>query len=131
MLKLEISKTDLEKQLWPISFQDTLVFGNELLETEGLFGIKNNKLNFIPYEDIPDQFEIFLPENVEETMGFIGTAEYVMHRIMMTPKLTVSGFLDFEELEEEGREEVMSIFSKFIKNYARNKNALERIENKW
>ncbi len=131
MLKLVVRKDELDNQIWPMSISDTLVFKKEMLGEEGLFGIKNNNLNFIPMSEIPETFEVFIPENLEETMGFLGSAEYLLHRLMMTPTITVAGFSEVDEDDTLLREEVMSIFNDFITRYKQNANTSDRIKNGW
>ncbi len=131
MLQLKIKKEELDNQVWPMSIGETLVFKKELMGVEGLFGIKNNTLNFIPLDIMPEDFDILIPENLEETMGFLGSAEYLLHRLMMTPVISVSGFLEEDTDNVLLREEVMLVFSDFIATYNKNTNTLDRLKNGW
>ncbi len=130
MLQLEIQKSDFDKQIWPISVAETLVFKTEFLGEEGLFGVKDNYLNFIQMSDIPERLVISIPESLEETMGFLGSAEYLTHRIMMTPEVTVVGLTEIDD-SDLIRKEALYVFAKFIESYNKNVNELDRIKNDW
>ncbi len=129
MIEMEINKIDFGDQLWPMSVDDTLVFGTSLLSNDGLIGVKNNNLRFIPMGDVPDKLAIQVPENLEEVMGFLGTADYILNRIMMTPKITVDGFKEVGG--DELHLEVMTIFNNFMRSYHGRVNSLDRIKNGW
>ncbi len=130
MIKLTIDKGELGQQLWPLSINDTLVFSIELGGTPGLFGIRNNNLNFIPMEDLSETITISIPENLDEVMGFLGSAEYILNRIMMTPNIIVTGYTN-ESKDKNLRSEVMAIFNNFSRFYHQNDNVLDRIKNNW
>ncbi len=131
MIELSIQKSDLDNQLWPMTYNNTVVFGSDLLGEPGLFGIKNNKLNFIPLADIPEVMVIHMPENTEEVQGFLISAEYFLQRTMMTPNITVHGFRAAGLTPELEREAVMGVFADFVEEYNKNANMLDRIKNKW
>ncbi len=131
MMTLKIKKEDLDKQLWPMSVEEVLVFGTTLLGTPGIFGIKNNHLCFIPMENIPGENVISIPENLEEVMGFLGSADYILNRVMMTPEIVVDGFNNSEITNEVLRKEVMTIFNNFMRSYHERNNILDRIKNGW
>ncbi len=130
MIQLEIKKEDLDKQVWPLSIGETLVFDTNFLGVPGLFGIKENYFSFIKMTEIPDQLVISIPEDLEETMGFLGSAEYLMHRVMMTPAITVVG-LESSLTNDEIRTEALYVFSRFISRYNKNVNELDAIKNDW
>ncbi len=131
MITFKVQKEDIHNQLWPISVDDTLIYKSDLFEMEGLFGIKNNVLTFIPFEDLAEEFNVSIPETMDEVLSFLTSAEYILQRIMMTPDLNISGFPgEFEDTQEE-RQEVMNVFSDFVNGYNRNANALDRVKNGW
>jgi hypothetical protein len=130
MVSTTIRKNDMHKQLWPMVFQDTLVFSFEYGDKKGLFGVKNNYLNFIPQESIPDAMEISVPENVEEVAGFLASADFIAKRIVMTPEPRVEG-LTTKEDPEKTRENALSIFVDFIRLNAKNTDLLDKLQYKW
>jgi hypothetical protein len=129
MLKIAIKKEELGHQLWPFSINNTLIFSNHFANLNGWFGVRNNNLRFIPEKDIPEEFEIEIPEDNEETQGFLGSAEYLVHRIMLTPKIVVIGLPQDETLPTDLKAEVLKAFLKFIENYNNNSKLLEGLKN--
>ncbi len=64
-------------------------------------------------------------------MGFLGSAEYLLHRLMMTPTIVVSGFGEIDDDDALLREDVMTTFNDFIDRYKQNANASDKIKNGW
>ncbi len=132
MVELQIHKKDTAIQLWPISFNGVLIFNDSFFGEKGFFGIKDNYLVFIKDEDIPEEFTIQIPENLEEVQGFLGSAEYLLHRAMVTPEIAVVGFTNLDLLNNDDiKSEIIKIFSDFINIYNRNVNKYELIKNNW
>ncbi len=134
MVPMTIKKEELKRQLWPIMFDDTLVFQFDFLGMEGLFGVRNSQLRFIPMELIAEDIVISVPENLEEVMGYVATAEYIIQRILMTPHVEIIGLPSKDaEIMTEGdtRKEALTVLHGVLDHYKRNKNNLEWIENGW
>ena len=81
-------------------------------------------------EDLSETITISIPENLDEVMGFLGSAEYILNRIMMTPNIIVTGYTN-ESKDKNLRSEVMAIFNNFSRFYHQNDNVLDRIKNNW
>ncbi len=131
MIDIKIHKKDISKQLWPLSFDGILVFNFSFMDNFGLFGIKDNHLILVDDKDIPEEMAIQIPENTEEVLGFLGSAEYILHRFMMTPNPVIIGFNDSEVTEKEINQEVIRIFTDFINRYNKNASLHERAKNYW
>ncbi len=131
MRELQIEKKDLQKQLWPLSFEGTLIFKTSFFGQEGFFGIRDNYLIFISDDQIPKEININLPENLEEVQGFLSSAEYLLNRVMLTPEIHVEGFVNKEIQSDQLRTEVITIFSNFIQLFSKNAVELEKIKNGW
>ncbi len=131
MRELQIEKKDIQKQLWPLSYEGMLLFETDFLGQEGFFGIRDNYLIFISSDNIPKEININLPENLEEVQGFLSSAEYLLNRVMLTPKIYVEGFDDEEYTIDELRTEAITIFSNFIQLFSKNAVELEKIKNDW
>jgi len=131
MRELKIKKEEIGQQLWPISFEGTLIFNDAFLGKEGFFGVHDNHLNFIPQANVPDNLKIYIPENLDEVQGFLSSAEYILQRVMMTPNIEVIGFDNSDLSTTTIHRGVITIFSDFIDNYAKNSSDYERHRNRW
>jgi hypothetical protein len=132
MIDMAISKGQLHKQLWPLVFDGTLVFSFELMGEPGIFGIKDNYLNFIPMGNLADTINISIPENTEEVMGFLASADFIINRLMMTPQIIVENFPEPDGVTPNVlRKEVMKTLLKFTDTRNKHLNEFERLKNDW
>jgi hypothetical protein len=129
MLQINTKKGHLDGHLWPILFDNTLIFSFKLFDKNGLFGIKNNMLRFMSDDLIAEEIVIEIPESIEEVMGYVATAEYLVQRVLLTPKLYIEGIDDISD--EDLRTEVLRILNTILERYQKNKNLLDRVHNHW
>jgi hypothetical protein len=132
MIDMTIRKDQLHNQLWPLVFYGTLVFSFEFMGEDGIFGIRDNYLNFIPMENLAGEINISIPENTEEVMGFLASADFIINRLMMTPRITIENFPEPDgSTPDILRNEVMRTLLKFTNRRNKHLNSFERLKNNW
>lgn len=95
MIAMTIKKEDLHKQLLPFRYKEVMVLSHSMeidgKPEKGIYGLNGNNVFFLKYDDLPDEFEIGIPENLEEVETHLVAGEYLIQRLMLTPEIYITG----------------------------------------
>jgi len=124
MIKLSVKKENLDMQLMPIRYKDIMVFAtgivnNSQKKIDGLYGLHDNIIKFVSIDELDDNFEIEVPESIQEIEAHITAAEYLIHRLMFSKVNNIDGLGEVDFVV------AMKPFLDFLLNYEKNKKTLE------
>jgi hypothetical protein len=86
----------------------------------GIYGLKDNTLFFISYENLDDQIELDIPTSIEELESFIIGASFMIQRLALNYKFISLPDNIFINSEINNYKNASEIFANFIQNYEKN-----------
>jgi len=82
----------IQSLLYPFKYKEILIYAGEVADIPGLYGTSPDNLFFIPASDLPEEFLIEIPDNLEELQDYVASIEFIVQKIAMNPKSKIPNY---------------------------------------
>ncbi len=123
---------DFDSLFLPFKYNDAIIFSKSYKNRFGFFGVRRNTLFFEPRDSILQEFEIEVPENIEELTEFIQIVDFIIQKIAMNKGIKVQGDIQGDiqgDTNEPTMDELLRPFINFMRDYEKGIHLVEGLKN--